>query len=175
MSTTDQPLIITSVDVPGGAVLGLTHCPGRSGGAYGRRCLQGDLACVGQFRADLVISLVEEHEFAKLGVPSLSVDIQAFNFRWQHVPIPDFGTPSDATWEAWDEIRCDVRRIVGTRGRLLLHCAAGLGRTGMIAAKLLVECGLTPEAAISRLRRLRPGTIETTEQVAFVSSDRRLL
>jgi protein-tyrosine phosphatase len=51
---------------------------------------------------------------------------------------------------------------------VLVHCAAGLGRTGTLAALLLVEGGLEPEAAIARVRQARPGTLETADQEAFV-------
>ena len=44
----------------------------------------------------------------------------------------------------------------------------GLGRTGMIAARILVEMGLSAELAIKSVREARPGTIETAAQEAYV-------
>ena len=45
---------------------------------------------------------------------------------------------------------------------IVLHCKGGLGRTGMVAARLLVELGCMPEEAIvavrSRFRIGVPGT-----------------
>ena len=51
---------------------------------------------------------------------------------------------------------------------IVLHCKGGLGRTGMVAARLLVELGCTPEEAIVAVRQARSGTIETREQEAYV-------
>jgi len=45
-----------------------------------------------------------------------------------------------------------------------LHCSAGLGRTGAVLACYFISKGLTAVNAIARVRRLRPGSIETTEQ-----------
>jgi ADP-ribosyl-[dinitrogen reductase] hydrolase len=176
--STDLP--ITVVDMPGyqtsgGARLGLTHCPGRCGGAYGQRNLDADLATIDAFGAEILITLVEAHEFHRLGVPDFADQARRRSFRWYHVPIPDFGTPSATTWPAWDAARDDVRHVIDRGGCLALHCAAGLGRTGTIAAKLLSERGLTADAAIAEIRRLRPGTIETAEQVEFVVRGPRLL
>ena len=51
---------------------------------------------------------------------------------------------------------------------VLVHCKGGLGRAGMIAARLLVELGTPPEEAISQVRSVRPGAIETPTQERYV-------
>jgi atypical dual specificity phosphatase len=45
-----------------------------------------------------------------------------------------------------------------------IHCAAGLGRTGVVVACFFIDKGLNAKNAIARVRRLRPGSIETEEQ-----------
>lgn len=49
-----------------------------------------------------------------------------------------------------------------------MHCRAGLGRTGTVAARLLVEHGARPADAIALVRTVRPGSIETVEQESYV-------
>ena len=51
---------------------------------------------------------------------------------------------------------------------ILVHCVHGLGRTGTIIAGYLITCGLTAQEAIDRIRKLRPGSIETEEQEAVI-------
>jgi protein-tyrosine phosphatase len=49
-----------------------------------------------------------------------------------------------------------------------MHCRGGLGRAGMISARLLVESGVEPTAAMERVRAARPGAIETPRQEEWV-------
>ena len=45
-----------------------------------------------------------------------------------------------------------------------VHCTAGLGRSGTMAAAYLVAHGASSNEAIATVRELRPGSIETPEQ-----------
>jgi len=45
-----------------------------------------------------------------------------------------------------------------------VHCLAGQGRTGTMLACYLVSQGKSPGEAISEIRDLRPGSIETPAQ-----------
>ncbi len=53
---------------------------------------------------------------------------------------------------------------------ILLHCAGGKGRSGMVAARLLAERGVAGESAIAAVRTARPGAIETVEQEWWVAA-----
>ena len=170
----DGPLRITMVHVPGGGTLGLVHCPGRNQvddlGGHWRRDLADDVAAIATWRPSAVLTLLEAHEFSRLGVAELACALKAGGLEWHHLPIPDMGTPGPDFVHAWERAR---HRVLGSlrRGeRILIHCAAGLGRTGTLAAKLLTELGMPPADAIRRVRAARPGSIETGAQAAYVSS-----
>ncbi len=78
-----------------------------------------------------------------------------------HEPIEDMDAPTQQQLE-----RC-VSAILKANERQMgvgIHCAAGLGRTGTILAGYFVAEGLNAPNAIARVRRLRPGSIETEEQ-----------
>jgi protein-tyrosine phosphatase len=79
-----------------------------------------------------------------------------------HEPVLDFTPP---TVEQIDRIMDFIARQAESTGRLVLvHCGAGLGRSGTVAAAFLVRSGWEPRAAIARVRELRPFAIETEEQ-----------
>ena len=74
----------------------------------------------------------------------------ALPFRWMHVPMRNFGLPEDPAG-----FRRDVAALAqDVRGGeiVLLHCAAGLGRTGTAAACLLKALGLQVPEALQRVR-----------------------
>ncbi|MBN8942563.1 MAG: dual specificity protein phosphatase family protein [Rhizobiales bacterium] len=140
--------------------IALTHCPGRDGD------LDGDLAAIAAWHATMLLSLVEDREFADAA--GLGRRLGGQGIRWLRYPIADYGTPRDLS--AWRALAGELRAALDRGGRLVIHCRAGLGRSGMIAARLLVERGLPAEAAIMAVRRARPGAIETAGQEAWIAN-----
>ena len=93
-SSLSDPLRIDEVAVGvAGGRLGITFCPGKSGASvYGprwKRDLGMDLDRVKDWGACAVVTLIEEHEFAMLGVPRLGVEVLARGMAWHHLPIVD--------------------------------------------------------------------------------------
>ncbi len=78
-----------------------------------------------------------------------------------HVPMVDMEAP---TPEQLDRVVKTIGRALERKLPVAIHCGAGMGRTGVVLAAWLVTKGLTAENAIARVRRLRPGSVETEEQ-----------
>jgi ADP-ribosyl-[dinitrogen reductase] hydrolase len=154
---------IDSLVLPDSAArIGLCACPGVSGS------LAKHLAQLRDWGARGLVTLIEEQELQLLGVTSMAAQIEALGLRWWHLPIRDMDTP-DADFEArWRKTGRELRGLLNDGDSIALHCRAGKGRTGMIAARLLVELGASSAQAIERVRRTRPGSIETMEQEQFV-------
>ena len=84
-----------------------------------------------------------------------------FGFRMHHFPVADFQAPSPGQIDAFTA--CVDRELAGGRA-VVVHCGAGLGRTGTMLACYLVSRGSGAEEAIAEIRRLRPFSVETQVQ-----------
>lgn len=152
----------------GDGQIGMTMCPGRRDRlwfvALWQRDLEADFDRIADWAPDLMITLVDNHELARLGVRNFARIAAARVGNWRQLPIADGGVPGNEFERGWQSVGAEARAIVKHGGRVLLHCRGGLGRTGTIAARLLVELGAKPEAAMITVRTVRPKAIETSAQ-----------
>lgn len=168
-----HPLLIDDLAVANGR-LGLTFCPGKKGGSlFGDswdRDLDTDLDAVREWRATVVVTLVEAAELSLLQVEGLGEGIQRRGMDWLHLPILDLEAP-DALWMSlWEPVSRRLHAALEAGGRVLVHCRGGLGRAGTVAALLLIERGEDAGQAIARVRAVRPGAIETAAQWDFLNA-----
>jgi ADP-ribosyl-[dinitrogen reductase] hydrolase len=170
------PLRIDAVEIPStGGLIGMTVCPGKDeyagldvpAGPW-KRDLDVDLLAIRDWGVQLLATLIEDFEFELLGVPDLPEKTRSLGIRWLHLPIVDFGIPDSRFEKQWNTDGKELKKVLEDGGRVVLHCRAGLGRTGTIAARLLIEFGMDPRAAIAKVRQARPGAIQTREQDEYV-------
>ncbi|MGR8929553.1 MAG: cyclin-dependent kinase inhibitor 3 family protein [Gammaproteobacteria bacterium] len=159
--------------------IGITFCPGKHDhfaytGAW-ERDLGIDLDAISAWGARLVLTLVEPAELAALKVPLLGHEIRRRGIEWRHLPIADYSIPTKVFEQQWATQGCEIRAMIRNGDDVLVHCKGGLGRAGMIAARLLVELGMDTDEAIHAVRRVRKGAIETPAQLALVRRTKPIL
>jgi ADP-ribosyl-[dinitrogen reductase] hydrolase len=165
----DSPLIIAAEPTPNGGILGLTTCPGKKDlSRQWDRDLRTDIQAIAAWGASAVITLIEDHEFTLLGIEALGEEVVQLGMQWWHLPIRDVDVPDERFENLWQAVGSEVHARLGQGERILIHCRGGLGRTGLLAGRILVEQGVGPQDAIAQVRAARPGAIETRQQEAYV-------
>lgn len=167
-----HPLLIAVVNTRTGGRVGMTFCPGKCDlqamtGAWERN-LDTDLRAVADCGASALVTLMEQFELELLEVTELGRVTKSMGMAWFHLPIQDVSIP-DAEFEAsWVSQGQALRERLKNGQTVVVHCRGGLGRTGLIAARLLIELGEEPKVALEMVRSVRPGAIETNEQEGYV-------
>lgn len=164
---------IFPLEIPGrSGVIGLAPCPGirLESGKRGnpQKTLKRDIASFQEWGATGVVTLNESDELRDLGLENLGNELQQAGFWWRHLPIVDMNVPAASFESVWRVEGQQINASLAAGEKVVIHCLAGLGRTGMIAARLLVDIGVPPETAIADVRRVRPRAIQTTAQEDYV-------
>lgn len=117
-----------------------------------------------------VVCLTSLEEIASKA-PAYARAVQRKDVPWQQrmYPIVDYGVPSDRAsfLELVHSIAADLRSGVN----ILLHCAAGIGRTGTVASCVLIALGVPADEAALRIYAAgsyaeRPEQVELIQWVA---------
>lgn len=110
---------------------------------------------------DKLVSLLEPMEEAELGLNDERSLCTKYEIAFDSFPIPDRGLPD------MDKARSLVAKLHEeiTQGiHAVIHCRAGIGRTGIIAGALLKHAGYNASTAIQLVSKARgvqiPDTIE---------------
>lgn len=91
---------------------------------------------------------------------------RAGGIRGLHFPIKDMGVPE---LEAAENLSAQISSWIDAGWVTILHCKAGLGRTGTMLASILIYRGENSVRAIGTVRGINPLYIQSLEQLEFLS------
>lgn len=115
--------------------------------------LDGELLQLKRQNIGAIVSLTE--------YPLDAATVERLGFVYLHLPLADLTPPTPAQIDAFVAF---VREQNNAGRAVCAHCAAGMGRTGTMLACYLVALGESGDEAISSVRAIRPGSIETRSQ-----------
>ena len=158
-----KPEVYWIVHEPGG----LSVLPRPRGGDY----LEDEIGCLRAEGIEVLVSLLTAAECHELGLDGEEQACTKHSVRFISFPIEDRSVPRNAD---------EAARLVRTLADLLkqhrgvgIHCRAGIGRSAMIAAAVLVRLGFAPDEALERISSVRgyevpdtPGQRTWVEQLA---------
>jgi predicted protein tyrosine phosphatase len=125
--------------------------------------LKDDIARWKRADIDAVVSLLTPGEERDLDLSGEAGEVRAQGMQFTSFPIPDRQVPKSEAKLA--EVLERTARDLSTGKNVLVHCRQGIGRSGLVAACLLVRKGMSPGAAVEAASAARGLSIpETTEQ-----------
>jgi len=151
--------------------LGLGMAPGRRGGSItGRweRDLEADLRRIKeQYQVHTVASLLGPSEYKAMGIPGYGMRVRGHEMELLEFPIEDGGGPTNMG--AFDSFVEQILEPLETGRRVLIHCLAGIGRTGVVASCVALRGGwLDGEQVVDVVKQRRRNAVETAAQAEFV-------
>lgn len=134
-----------------GGTLIFTPCPGTKGAS-----LRDSLAQLAQAGARAVITVMPDDEMARNEVTALPEACRDMGLQWFHFPIEDDASPGEAFRQAWGKDKERVFGMLDRRETVAIHCKGGSGRTGLMAAIVMLERGMPLDQVVDRVKSLRP-------------------
>lgn len=116
---------------------------------------------------DTIVSLLTGEEEQELDLVEEASEARKHDLSFVSYPIPDRGIPSNTS--TLSNLLETIHRDLQLGRSVLVHCRQGIGRTGLIAASLLVREGMDPGSAIQEVSKARGVHIpETPEQESCI-------
>jgi protein-tyrosine phosphatase len=158
------PAGIYRIDAIGEGSLAISAHPASSADADSR------IAEIAASGIDRVISLLEPAEAQSLGLQHEGDLVSAQAMDFLSFPIPDMGLPESI--DAFAQLSRRLYRQIHAGGHTLIHCRAGVGRSGLLAAAILMHGGRDAHQAFAHVARRRGMPVpETSGQGAWLAAN----
>ena len=135
--------------------------------AVGHRPKISDLARLAAAGGTHVLTLLSERE----GARAIGDAVEDAGLVWLWLPL-ESGRPEDAGVAAVRVAIGQVRAALLEGGRVLVHCSAGIHRTGMVSAAILRRLGLEADDVRAVLREMRVVTADGVGEARLAWADR---
>lgn len=152
--------------------------------ARGRPSLE-TLAALQQHKGITGVVTLLQHDESSGYAQQLGVACERLGLKWWHAPLAGpkaMGLVREAVprlsqedLDSFKQIRHIKQQLELTCEKLVVHCAAGLHRTGLFLYLLLRELGASPESALEKLRQMRQETCDEFTRMNFLDKAEAIL
>lgn len=148
-----------------GSSLIFTPCPGTKDVALAEAVAQ-----LSQAGAQGLITLMPDSEMARHGASVLPEVCGELGLHWYHLPVDDDGAPGECFQQAWSKEKASILSMLDQQQTIAIHCKGGSGRTGLMAAIIMLERGYGLAQATAEVQALRPKALKLEAHTNFLAS-----
>lgn len=160
-----HPFDVLPLEQTKSAGLIFTPCPGTKGTS-----VQEALETLKDAGASALITLMPASELASHQAQALGEYCRAAGLAWFHCPIEDDHAPQTDFVSAWQQAGPEVHQLLSEGKTVAIHCKGGSGRTGLMAAQILLERGSSKEVVKSKVQAIRPYALTLEPHVHYFNS-----
>ncbi|KOO02296.1 cyclin-dependent kinase inhibitor 3 family protein [Vibrio nereis] len=150
------------LNVDSGALV-LTPCPGTK-----EVDLETALTQLKQQGVEAIVTALDTQELASKGVSELGEKAQQLGMQWFQIEIEDDCAPGAEFMAKWQQASPALHQVIDNGGKVAMHCMGGSGRTGLLAAHLLLEKEWQLDDIVREVQALRPGAFTKPVQVDYI-------
>ncbi|MGL4713527.1 MAG: tyrosine-protein phosphatase [Shewanella sp.] len=156
-----HPFDILSLDC--GTRLIFTPCPGTKSVPVTEA-----VATLKAAGTEVIITLMPLGELHTFGAALLPDICREAGILWLHLPIEDDASPAEAFELAFARHRAELLTLMQTQSTIAIHCRGGSGRTGLMAAILLLLAGGSLDEVITQVQSIRPNALTNVHQRSYI-------
>ncbi len=156
-----HPFDILTLD--NGAQLILTPCPGTKDAS-----LSDSLKSLKEAGAQVVVTMMPTTELVENQADALPSLCAELGMDWYHLPVEDGCAPETPFVQAFALQKAILLDLIESGATIVIHCHGGSGRTGLMAAILMLELGYAPAQIKAQIQHLRPKALTSPVQVSYL-------
>ncbi|MEM8636213.1 MAG: protein-tyrosine phosphatase family protein [Pseudomonadota bacterium] len=154
------PELYAIEEASGGGVISIMRRPSSE-------WLDDDIEKLSAQRVSHIVCLLTGSEVVELGLQGEEEICRSHQICFRSFPVEDRSVPENTT--EYISLIHELRLIFEGGGHIAIHCRAGIGRSGLSAAAILVAQGMTCEEAFDRIsERRRVSAPDTDEQRRWI-------
>lgn len=151
--------------LPNGAKFIFTPCPGTKDASVGAA-----LAAFRDAGAVAVVTMMQMPELIEHEADNIPILCAEFGMQWFHLPVEDSCAPAMPFEQAFAQQKEALLALVQSGATIVIHCHGGSGRTGMMAAILMLELGYDADFVRTQIQQIRPKSLKSAVQVAYLEN-----
>lgn len=122
--------------------------------------LSDELQGLAQEGIEVLVSMLTEEESKELGLDKEREECDAARIRFINLPIPDRSVPANR--HEFLQIVQELTAVVRNGRYIGVHCRAGIGRSSVLIASVLIQLGWKADAAFSAIESARGSSVPDT-------------